>query len=450
VIPRPKMKTALLKALRTVEYKDSWSFRQAVFDDLTRRKPAIAAARAVYDALPRRASTLLVSGYALASFLGVRAPERAGPVLSAHAYRNEERQLEYLEGLLGEGVIARLSLDPLAALSGESLAALGAALTAPGDLHQALSVIHRFNAAGNFLVACRVASALGYYLRLRPLLARSEARATLVSSDTNPYAMGLSYAARSLGLPTVYITHGHIPDGPPPLDFDLSILDGPAVLRVYEEMGPTRGAVVYNGAEGTFRPMDTGGLRRAAAGRGAAGGRNLRVGLFLSLMLDWDTIGAQVQALRALSDAPVLVRLHPNRVVRPADFRERLGEGVELSLGERVLLEDAERCDVVFTGNSSCHLTLLKYGVPTVYTRGLDTVPHDFYRFLSERIVLEVDQPGGFDPGSTAAFYDDPEWAARFAFFDASYQRDQAALDRAVAEAIRGLLAPEGAAREAM
>jgi len=432
------MKTALLKALRTVRNKDAWSFRQAVFRDLASRKPAVRAAVGAHRALgASRASTLLVSTYGLSSYLGVRAPDGGAPVLAVNAYRNEERQLDWLTGLLGEGAIDRIALDPTAALSREGLAALAALLAHPGDLRRALRVIHRFNAEGNFLVSCRVASTLGYYLRLKPLLAAHPARVTLVSSDTNPYAMGLSYAARALGRPTIYVTHGHIPDGPPPLDFDLSILDGPAVLRVYEDMGPTRGAVVYKGAEGDQRPMDTSGLRAAARGG------ELNVGVFLSLMLDWDTIGPLLRAVRErLNPARLLVRLHPNRIIRPDDYRARLLAdelGLEISTGDSVLLADAERCDVVLTGNSSCHLTLLKYGVPTVYSRRLDTVPHDFYRFISERMVIEAAQLDALDPAAVADFYDDPGWAARFAFFDASYGRAQSELDAVVAEAVRAL-----------
>ena len=435
------MKTALLRALRTVRNKDAWSFRQAVFQDLASRKPAVRAAVGVHRALgASRASTLLVSAYGLSSYLGVRAPGGGAPVLAVNAYRNEERQLDWLAGLLGEGAIDRVQLDARAALSREGLAALADLLAHPGDVRRALRVIHRFNAEGNFLVSCRVASTLGYYLRLKPLLAAHPARATLVSSDTNPYAMGLSYAARDLGRPTIYVTHGHIPDGPPPLDFDLSILDGPAVLRVYEDMGPTRGAVVYKGAEGACRPMDTSGLRAA---RRAPRGGDLNVGVFLSLMLDWDTIGPLLRAVRErLNPARLLVRLHPNRIIRPDDYRERLLAdelGLEISTGDSVLLADAERCDVVLTGNSSCHLSLLKYGVPTVYNRQLDTVPHDFYRFIAERMVLEVPELSALDPSAVADFYDDPGWAARFAFFDASYGRAQSELDAAVTEAVRAL-----------
>lgn len=429
------MKTALLKALRTVHRKDSWSFRQDVFDDLTSRKPLIQAVRGVHAALgDSRAGALMVAGYALGSYLGVREPPGEAPLLAVNAYNNERRQLDWIEGLLGPGVMERVGLDAKAALSREGAAALLALAAHPGDVRRGLSLIRRVNAGGNFLVACRVASTLGYYARFRALLDRHPARVTLVSSDTNPYAMGLSYAARALGRRTAYVTHGHIPDGPPPLDFDLSLLDGPAVRRVYEEMGPTRGEVVYKGAEGEYRPMDTRRLR----------GSGLTVGVFLSLITDWDALAAELADLRArVRPARLLIRLHPNRIVRPANYEALLGApaaGLELSLGESVLLDDARRCDVVYAGNSSCHLTLLKYGVPTVYTRGLDKVPHDFYRFLAEGIVPELARAGDLDAAAVAGFYEDPGWAERFAFFDASYQREQAELDRAVVEALRALI----------
>jgi hypothetical protein len=90
-------------------------------------------------------------------------------------------------------------------------------------------------------------------------------------------------------------------------------------------------------------------------------------------------------------------------------------------MGEKVLLQDAKLCDVVLAGNSSCHLSLLRYGVPTFYVAGLDQVPHDFYRFLELGIVPAFDKVEAVDLPKLATFYGDPQWSERFTFFDAGY-----------------------------
>jgi hypothetical protein len=405
----------LRRALRVVAAKDAGTFRQPVFEDVSRHRASVRVARAAHRLLGKgRLSSLLVAGYGLKSFLGVAPPGRRAPVVTVAAYANERRQFEHLASIVGREALAPASIDARALAHPAALGALARALSHPRSLRGALRIIHHYNRRADFLVACRVASTLGYYVRFRHLLPRLGARAALVSSDSNPYAMGLCAAARRQAMSTLYVTHGHIPDGPPLLDFDLSILDGPAVLRVYEESGPVSGAVVFKGAEGRYRPMRTAGLLRSP----------IRVGVFLSLIADWPRLArlfAEIE--RVLQPGRVVLRFHPNEMVRPRDALARVGRhpNVEVSYGERVLLDDAERCDLVIAANSSCHLTLLKFGVPTVHLRGLDAVPDDFYRFLRHRIVFGCAGVRDLDLPRVAAFYDEPDWARRFAFFDASY-----------------------------
>jgi hypothetical protein len=246
--------------------------------------------------------------------------------------------------------------------------------------------------------------------------------------------MGLAYAARSQNLPTVYIPHGHIPEGPPTLDFDLNLLDGPALRTVYEEMGPIQGAVVFKGAEGQYRPMNTTGLQDAG---------NLTLGIFMSLIVDWPRFARLLRGLQEhVQPKRILLRLHPNKVVRDPATQEALRgiPSLEVSEGTEILLKDAEQCDLVVAGNTSCHLTLLKYGVPTVYLHGMDAVPHDFYRFIQHRIIPAIQEPDALSISAVRDFYEAPDWRERFRFFDPSYAADQAALDRDVGRAIHDLL----------
>ena len=390
----------LRRALGVVARKDAGAFRQTVFADVARHRPAVRLARGVHALLGRgRLSSLMIAAYGLKSFLAVAMPKQPAPILTAAAYRNERRQFDYVGRVLGPGALAPVDLRARAIFTAPTVRALLAAAARPRDVRRAWRVVDRVNRRADFLVACRVASTLGYYLRLAPLVRDSHARAVLVSSDCNPYALGLTAAARRHGRRTIYVTHGHVPDGPPPLTSDLAIFDGPAMLETYRESGPVAGAVVFKGAEGERRPMNTAALRRARPS----------VGVFLSLIHDWPRLGrlfAEVQ--RGLRPERVLLRFHPNELVRPPDAMRHLGrwDNVTVSYGESLLLDDASRCDLVIAGNSSCHLTLLKYGVPTAYLRDLDAVPHDFYRFLRHRIVPDCATVAALDPARIADFYD--------------------------------------------
>lgn len=422
----------LESAIAIVAQKDAGAFRRQIFAELARRKWVIRTVIAVHRLLGRSwLSTLLVSLYGLKSFVAVSMPSTHGTILTTHKYRNEERQLDYLNSLAPADMFGRIGLG-LAALFNPLNwgAVLGGVVRCTGGFRY-LRLVHQYNQTGDFLVACRVASTAGYFIRFQRLLNGTSARATLVTSDSNPYAMGLSYAGRSLGLKSLYITHGHIPDGPPALDFDLSILDGAAVLDVYRESGPAQGRVVYKGAEGQYRPMDVSGLQKDEP---------LTLGVFTSLVVDWDKFSTVFESLQTLlQPGKVILRLHPNQIMRdPAALKiaERW-DNVELSLGEHVLNADAARCDLVVVGGSSCHLSVLKHGVPTLSVPELDDVPVDFYRFIGRGIVLHVDDSTQLTLEEVAAFYSNPDWVARFHVFDAAYPAQQESCDNAVRLAIQ-------------
>lgn len=425
------MNRYLRRAIEIVAFKDSQPFRQQVFRDLKRHNRPVRAAVALHRRLGTgRLSTLFVSAYGARAFLSARLPPGEPPIIALNRYKNERRQLDWVAGLLGPGQVGFADVSTRGLRHGAAWLALAGQLLPGGQGGTFWRAVRDQNQAGDFLVSCRVAATCAYFLRFRELLRETKASAVLVSSDSNPYAMGLAWAAKELDLKTIYITHGHIPDGPPRASFDLSLLDGSALVEVYRDSHGLDGRVVFKGAEGRFRPMDTSGLGRA---------EGLRVGVFMSLVVDWRKFSDMFARIQhALRPASVLVRLHPNETIRDPDCERWIGrwDNLEISRGDSVLLEDAARCDLVLAGNSSCHLSLLKYGVPSAYVPELDTVPHDFYRFLARRIVYEADAPEAIDLGQLATFYDDPEWAERFRAFDASYGRDVVVLEAEVRAAL--------------
>jgi hypothetical protein len=390
----------LSRVLEAVVAKDSSPFRQQAFAYLARHDPSVRLARALHARLPPPLRRRLVEAYGWAAAARTAAPTGSAPVITAGRYRNERRQFDRLaaDASLAVGAVV---------LDGNPTSWLGT-LKLLGDPEARARMAHEVGQHDDFLVACRVAEAVGCWLRLRGQLPPG-ARVALVSSDTNPYAVALIAAAREAGLRIAYVNHGHLPESPPPLDVDLAILDGEALLDVYRRAGPVDAEVVFRGSEGESRPLD---LDRLEPG--------LRLGVFASLLVDWSTLGRTIEQLREATQArSVLLRLHPNRTI----LDPRWGDHVQLRLADRLsegarpLLDDADDCDLVVAGNSSCHLTVLKAGTPTVQVPGLDLVPHDFYRFLQERIVPWVDHAEALNPTALRDFFDGG-WGGRFARFD--------------------------------
>jgi hypothetical protein len=422
-------------AVKIVAKKDAGAFRQQIFAELTRRKWVIRFVMSVHRILGKSwLSTALVALYGLKSFMAIGMPRVHGSILTTARYRNEERQLDYLSQVCGKGLFSRIDLNLATLFNPFNWGAALLALLRPHGVARYLKIVHQYNQGGDFLVACRVASTVGYFARFLRLLKGSSATATLVTSDSNPYAMGLSYAGRALGLKSIYITHGHIPDSPPVLDFDLSILDGQAVLDVYRESGPEPGVVVFKGAEGDYRPMDVSGLQNS---------HSMTVGVFLSLLVDWESFANVLERLQStLNPKKLILRLHPNQLMQDPIAHKIAArwDNLRLSNGHSILNDDAGECDLVFAAGSSCHLSVLKFGVPTVSLSGLDVVPHDFYRFIGRGIVPHVDTIDELDVAWVGNFFSQPDWVARFHVFDAAYPAQQEECNDAVKNAVGRML----------
>ena len=207
------MDAALKAAVSIVAQKDKGSFRQHVFADLAGRRWMIRLARALHRWLGvGTASTLLVSLYGVTSHLKVAPLSGAVPIVGVGVYRNEQRQLDYIRRCLRGLALEQFRLSTLRLFNPFIWLGFLWSLRHFAMVRGCFRLIARYNAEGDFLVACRVASTVGYYLRFQALLRECEPKGVLVSSDSNPYAMGLAYAARNEKLKTLYINHGHIPD----------------------------------------------------------------------------------------------------------------------------------------------------------------------------------------------------------------------------------------------
>jgi hypothetical protein len=422
------------RAARIVAQKDGGSFRQAAFAYLASHNKRVSLAKRLYQVLGKHRwpATLLVSGYGLAAFLRVNTAGNE-KIWSVGRYRNEERQFSFTEEC-AQQPIGRVKINTAAIWRLNTVLDLVNLLASPREVLGSLRLIHQYGARGDFLISCRVAATAGFAARFRRILRRhKQLEALLVSSDTNPYATSACEVARDLGLARIYITHGHMPASPPRVDFDLWLLDGPELRDVYNRVSPVTGEVVYKGAEGEYRPMNADTPDRT----------ELVVGVFASLLVDWNETAALIQRVHdSVKPKRIILRFHPNQTIRDPLAKRLLPNlpNLEYSDGEQLLTADAERCDLVLAGNSSCHLTLLKYGVPTAYVRGLDIVPHDFYGFLRDNIVPAYETPEEICIEDIFEFYRDPDWCQRFARYDASYGADQRLIRARVERAIERVL----------
>ena len=430
--PRPRTHLCLLTVVRTIIRADSDAARQALFAHVVRSHRTV---RAVYRLHQRLAGTgasaLLVSCYGLAAFLRITPPRRQGArVLAVAGHENAQREVGRVMAWIGPGDCEWIRTGTGAALSGSLRA-----WALRKDFMRALRLVRVIDTRYGFLVSCRAAAAIAWYARARAILGAGRPGAVLVSSDANPEEAGFVGAARSLGIPQVFISHAYPTAFSPPLDFSLSILEGEAAVEAHRQKGPIGGEVLLAGIEGPSAPLDVQRFERP----------NPVIGIFPPKALSWETLAAIIDDCRHHFHArQVVIRWHPSMLDPP-----RLGQvladrsGIVESDKAASLPEVAARCDwVVAAENSNVHLPVLKLGIPTVIVKGLGLYPEsraDLYGFVANGIVFPpVAHLRDVQAEALRAFFTDG-WSARFARYDASYLRSRTEIGGEVRCAILAL-----------
>jgi hypothetical protein len=415
---------------------DSDPARQVLFANLRQSHVSVRLAYGVHEWLGGTwASALLVSCYGLASFLCIAPPRNPRArlfVVAKHA--NARRQVARVVAWVGPDECSWLRTGVKAILALSTLRAL-TLLLAPRSLFRTVRIIRTIDARHGFLVSCRAAAAIAWYVRTREILGAPTPAAVLVSSDSHPEELGFVAAARALNIPHVFISHAYPTPISPPLDFSLSILEGEAAVQARRRKGPIKGDVYLAGVEGESAPMDAARFVRP----------NPVIGLFPPKALSWQTLREIVDDCRRHYNArQIVIRWHPSMFEAPHLSRV-LGDasGVVESSRQAQLPDVARLCDwIIADENSNVHLPVLKLGIPTVAVKGLGLYPEsraDQYGFVASRIILPpVKSIRDVRADTLMAFFAEG-WRNRFDRYDASYLRDSTIIGNEVRTAIQDL-----------
>jgi hypothetical protein len=434
----------LLRALRIVIAADSDPVRQVLFANLIQARRSVRLAYRVHARLAGTwASAVFMSGYGLAYFLRISPPAPGSSILAAAKHANARRQIERVCGWVGHEhcgwITTRLRFGSAAVV----FLRLAASLSSR-RLVQLLTIIRVLDRRHGFLVACRSAAAIAWYVRTKAALAELRPGAILVSSDSNPEEVGFTAAAAASATPRVFVSHAYPTPFSPVLNFSLSILEGEAAVRARTRTGPIKGGIVLAGVEGDSVPLDVGRFER----------KRPVIGIFTPKAVAWPTLIAVINDCQAVFEPQrIVIRWHPSRLDQ-AHHLHSLGDRsrIEESPTNAELRDVARRCDwVVADENSNVHLPVLKLGIPTVVVKGLGLYPptrSDLYGFAAAGVVFPpVRSIRDIQASALKAFFDEG-WADRFRQYDASYLRPQAEIAAEVRHAIWRLIDSTGGASE--
>lgn len=418
---------------------DSDPARQALFAKLVQARWPVRLAFRIHQRIAGSwASVLFVACYGFIAFLRVARPrKRHARVLLLATHVNARHHVSRIAGWIGDSQCAWVRTGPSAALTRSVFSGI-ALLLSRRRLIEALRIIGWIDRRHGFLVSCRAAGALAWYARSKDMLATYRPAAILVSSDSHPEEMGFTLAARTLGIPQIFVAHAYPTAISPPLDFSVSILEGDAAVESRRLKGPISGSVVLAGVEGESHAMDGTRLTRP----------HPTIGIFPPKAISWSTLAAVVEDCRRRYQArQIVIRWHPSMLETPR-LAERFGHATDIIETPRGgTVQDAARlCDwVVGDENSNVHLPVMKMGIPTVAVRQLGVYSDtrsDQYGFVANGIVFPpVGNLGDLDVPALASFFDSC-WSARFARYDAAYFRSQDAVGAEVRAAIEAAIAP--------
>lgn len=356
---------------------------------------------------------LLIFSYGITLSRTYRIPKKdKHEIISTSVYKNETRQISFIEECIGEGRITRMKHSKRYVFSpGTPQKILGNLL----KIRKTYKLIKLLNRKYSFMPACRCSYAVFLYFSFVRELQTLKPKAILFANDYSPDGVALSRAAMKLDIPTIYIKHAFLDaiSNRAPINFDLTFLDGPKELEncVIEEN--SKGKIVFKGMEGHHLPLRLNKLKQTG----------MKIGVFLTGLLNLNRFADLIMSIQQnLLPSLLLIRPHPNPLneVKLNPYTSRYNN---IKITSRTTLEqDATECNLAIVGNSTAVLEILKLGTPAVYYQ-LETSPDDICGFIKSGIVPKIEDFSKFSTERIKEFYSS-NWIEKFLGYDPYYGKN--------------------------
>jgi len=199
-----------------------------------------------------------------------------------------------------------------------------------------------------------------------------------LSNDHSLAPRSILKAAKMIGVRTAYVQHASVTEIFPPLEFDVSFLDGDHAVKIYRNIAKINGAALPDICVFGSPRMDA--IFRLRDARSFA--RCDTVGVAVNT-LDNPVIVRNYLRLLVAHGHIVVLRLHPRQdnVEQYEDIVSEFSGAVRIS-GCQSLAAYLESIELNFAGDSSIHLEAVASGVATFYC-DFCTSLNDYYGFVA-------------------------------------------------------------------
>ncbi|HEY4651356.1 MAG TPA: hypothetical protein VIG72_08065 [Pontibacter sp.] len=219
--------------------------------------------------------------------------------------------------------------------------------------------------------------AVGFYEVYLQKLRKYKPQTIVFANDHNADARAMLLAARTAGIKTAYIQHASVSPIFPPLQFDMSLLEGQDALDKYKSCGPVEGRVELVGmpkadAYVPFRNKNQ---------------QVQTIGIGCNLMDDTTEIENLLHQLH--TDFPTInfiLRPHPRDT---RNFRSIAGQRISISDSRTIAtFEYLRQIDVQLSGNSGIHLEAVLLNVWSIfYNMHPQENLQDYYGYIQHGLI---------------------------------------------------------------
>ncbi|RUO71790.1 hypothetical protein [Idiomarina ramblicola] len=228
------------------------------------------------------------------------------------------------------------------------------------NIHQSISYFFSFRVASNTLSTFKGLSLF------------------VLANDHSPVPVAFWAAAKNLGIKTLYVQHAEVTESFPPLDFDFAILRNRASGEIYKRIEKNHCQMVFGARES--RTID---INSLMARRNIVEQREANcVVIYLTAIFNSENVTKLVRALKASTHIEhVSIKPHPSFwKVHDSNIFQNVA----------LLSDHVDTPHIAVCGNSSVVLELLEKGNVVVQDFSLDDIKLDYYGFVRNGLVKEV------------------------------------------------------------
>ncbi len=424
-------KYTLALALLIVRRFETQATRGAVYDEIKQKNIIYRLVDKLYALAPTRVfQPSLLFLYMLKGISSI-SPQIQGSAqaVAIANFNNEKCAIKHVLSLVPESSVVTMTLRRRHVFDRGQARAFFRLLRA---LPRCWMFLNRLARSQDFMPACRIASALAYYIIFDRLFFEQPSIYTaIIASNYSPEAVALAAAAHHNKRHVGYINHAPVPGNStfiPPVLADFSVFYGEATREIYEGRSRLSSDVILVGQPGKVLPM--------------VWRKDFKtVGIFLTALTQIEDLELLVETIKsARPDMSILIRHHPVALLE-SDLSSLTARynGLRVSRGAP-LQEEITTCDMVFCGNSGVAMNVLRGGRPVAYLARLDSLPYDYNGFVANKLVRETDNWRPTLIENLKSFYDSDDWKQVMHHYDASFGVRGAEITRAASQKLRAWL----------